>query len=112
MRQAGVLAAPGLIALHDMRLRLAEDHKRAKWLADELKKRSNWFTVSHDPRINMVFFTMHHFPVSELSFAKALADEHILINPPDEGTFRLVTHYWTDDKACRHLINVIDKLSR
>jgi threonine aldolase len=101
MRQAGILAAAGLIALREMRLRLQEDHATARWLADQLARRPDWFELVRQPEINMVFFRLTGYPVAENQLADKLAEQRILINGPDEHVFRFVTHYWVtpDDAA-------------
>jgi threonine aldolase len=55
MRQAGILAAAGLIALREMRLRLHEDHAMP---ADGRPSGAgpDWFELVRQPEINMVFF--------------------------------------------------------
>lgn len=60
MRQVGVLAAAGLLSLKEMTLRLAIDHKHAKYLAEEFAKLEG-FTVDFDRLdINMVFVKSKH----------------------------------------------------
>ena len=56
MRQAGVLAAPGLLALTVMRERLAEDHANAQWLAGQLQALPGIELDRDSVQINMVWF--------------------------------------------------------
>jgi threonine aldolase len=94
MRQAGVLAAPGLLALHDMVARLAEDHARAARLAVAVAER--WPESGLDPaavRTNIVTFT-HPSPDKLLAYL----DEHgVLAHAIAPETMRFVTHRDVDD---------------
>ncbi len=99
MRQAGILAAAGLIALDEMTGRLGQDHDNARLLAKLLAQVPG---VSLDPasvEINMVFFTakVSGDPVAFGGrVTSAMRDRGIVISPPFEGEFRFVTHYWID----------------
>ena len=98
MRQAGVLAAPGLIALRDgaggMIERLAEDHVNARRLADGIAGMSG--VVGLDParvRTNFVFFELKQ-PQLRLAFLDALGRAGTLMIPyPGGARVRAVTHY-------------------
>lgn len=89
MRQAGVLAAPGLIALDIMRLRLQEDHVNARKLAEGLAALGavvNLATV----QTNIVRFSV---PGSARDFVDELAEQGILANATGPSNVRFVTHY-------------------
>jgi threonine aldolase len=94
MRQAGVLAAAGLVALRKMTLRLAEDHEKARLLGEALA-RLGLFEVSPYPvRINMLFvrFRREHSG-KEGRFVEELARRGVWCYPPSDGWIRFVTHY-------------------
>jgi threonine aldolase len=94
MRQAGVLAAPGLVALRDMVERLPEDHRRAARLAEAVATR--WPECGLDPtavRTNIVTFA-HGEPDKLLAH---LEDRGILAHAVGPGVVRLVTHHDVDD---------------
>jgi threonine aldolase len=99
LRQAGVLAAAGLIALDEMTKRLGEDHENARELARRLAAIPG---VSLDPRsveINMVYFRLAASGDPDRlaeRLVAAMRERGILINPPDKGEYRFVTHYWID----------------
>lgn len=93
MRQAGVLAAAGLIALGPMRERLSEDHRNAGDLAARLSTLPGVRILGTGKRINMVFLTLDGLRDPE-RFVAFLKERNILVNPPEEGALRLVTHYW------------------
>ncbi len=91
MRQVGVLAAAGLVAVSEHRHRLADDHDTARRLAEGIATLDG-FALLHGPgdRTNMVF-ARRHDPADGPAFAAHLAGHGILVH----GTgpvFRFVTH--------------------
>ncbi len=101
MRQAGVLAAPGLLALRDMVGRLHEDHARAARLADAVAER--WPGCGLDPatvRTNIVAFT-HAEPDKLLAH---LEDRGVLAHAIAPSTVRFVTHHDVDDAGVTRAI--------
>ena len=111
MRQAGILAAAGLIALTDMTGRLAEDHEKARRLARLLAAVPGIGVEPGEPEINMVFFRLDGYPLNPEDLAARLAAEGILINGPDEGLFRFVTHYWVDSDDLNRVVSRMSKWS-
>ncbi|HZQ29060.1 MAG TPA: threonine aldolase family protein [Acidimicrobiales bacterium] len=107
MRQAGILAAAGLVALHTMVERLADDHARAARLAATVAER--WPEAGLDPsgvRTNIVTWS-HPEPEAVLAH---LADHGVLAGTIAPGVIRLVTHHDVDDdgvdRACRGIASV------
>lgn len=91
MRQAGVLAAAGLISLRQMVARLSEDHSNAKYMAEQLQKLPD---ISIDPatvEINMVFFAIHRPTAWISALPAAMMEVGIKINECEDGMFRFVT---------------------
>jgi threonine aldolase len=104
MRQAGVLAAAGIIALTEQSALLEEDHARARELERFLAAIPGVTLTAGD--INMVFFTFP--PAAETGRAKTIeavfARRNIKINlPGEDGVFRFVTHHWIGDDAIRRI---------
>ena len=96
MRQVGILAAAGLVALDTMVDRLAEDHRRARLLAAAVAER--WPDAGCDPAqvvTNVVLFR-HADPAKLLA---ALADRGVGGVTLGPGTVRLMTHHGIDDEA-------------
>lgn len=94
MRQAGVIAAAGLVALESMIERLAEDHVRARRLAEAVAAR--WPRCGLDPgsvTTNVVVFT-HPDPPALLDHLRAAG---VLAGTIAPGTMRLMTHRDVDD---------------
>ncbi len=103
MRQAGVLAAAGLIALKEMTRRLAEDHRNARYLAGQLGTVPGLEVDTEALDINMVFFRLPAGADGE-ALAVHLKANGVLINPPELGLCRFVTHYWIDRRAIDRVV--------
>ena len=101
MRQAGVLAAAGIVALETMVDRLEEDHRRASLLAAGLGSIAGLVLDPGSPHTNMVFLSLDEaLPlVTAHEVAHRLKEKNILVGVVGERRFRLVTHYWIDDQA-------------
>ncbi|GAB4521821.1 MAG: low-specificity L-threonine aldolase [Anaerolineales bacterium] len=100
MRQAGILAAAGLIALEKMSTRLEEDHQRAQRLARALGHLPGIVLDPGTPHTNMVYLSLDTtVPAGARQIADDLRARGILIGVVGERRFRLVTHYWIDDQA-------------
>ncbi len=92
MRQAGVMAAAGIVALESMIQRLAEDHENAKRLADGFVKLGLKVDLKA-VQTNMVYVEVtDELKMTGNQFVSRLADEGILVNP-DRPRIRFVTHY-------------------
>jgi len=101
MRQAGILAAAGIVALEEMVDRLAEDHVNAARLADGLHcipgiRVPSLPLPAEAVTTNMVYFELEESaPIRPEVFVQRLAaDYDILLEPGFSRFFRLVTHYW------------------
>ncbi len=96
MRQAGVLAAAGIVALEKMTERLAEDHRRAKRLAEGLAELG--FDVP-PVSTNIVYFALGEgMKVTPEEVVEGLAERGVLLLGREGGRFRAVTHYWIGDE--------------
>ena len=106
LRQAGFLAAAGIVALDEMAPRLAEDHDLAKYLAEQLSM-IDGITVKEDRLdINMVFCKIK-LKMNEAMFVEKLYADGIKINGTEAGEFRFVTNFWTPQEAVDKLVNSI-----
>jgi threonine aldolase len=96
MRQAGILAAAGLIALDEMTLRLAEDHAHACQLAEGLAQIPGIHVDVDRVMTNMVFFELaDDVPVSADTIAQRMQEKaNIWVGAESGRHFRAVTHYW------------------
>lgn len=106
MRQAGIVAAAGIVALQKMTGRLKEDHRRARRLAEGLRAIPGVHVAMDRLDINMVFFSIPALtsPEKGEQYITLLRNTGILANPPEQGHFRFVTHYWIGDEDIETII--------
>ncbi len=100
MRQAGVLAAAGIVALEKMAPRLGEDHARARTLAEGLSEKRGLVLDAGTPATNMVFMNLaEDVPMSADEVAEKMKAMGVLVGVSGARRFRLVTHCWIDDEG-------------
>ncbi len=101
MRQAGILAAAGIVALETMIDRLTEDHQRAKHLAQGLANIPELALDPGSPHTNMLFLNLTDAAprITAKQVAERLAEHGVRVGIAGNRRFRLVTHYWIDDQA-------------
>lgn len=106
MRQAGILAAAGLISLQEMRLRLQEDHDNAVYLAQQLATIDDIDIVPADTEINMVFCT---FRTADTALLVEYLKQHgiLAMGAFPNGTMRFVTHHGITKEHVDKVIGVI-----
>jgi threonine aldolase len=91
MRQTGIAAAAGMIALRDMRERLIEDHRNAARLAAGLSEIDGITVAPAELRTNMVFFSIPA-TVDNAAFVAAMRAQNVILR--GGPNFRAVLHYW------------------
>ncbi len=94
MRQAGVVAAAGIVALDTMVDRLADDHANARRLAALLAEAG--LVLDHRPEeveTNIVFAEIPADLMDADEFVRGLAAEGVRVNPPRNRRIRLITHH-------------------
>lgn len=92
MRQAGVIAAPALIALTKMPARLKEDHENARYMAQKLSAMEGICCDPQSVEINMVFFTIDRPQSLRDNLPQTMLQKGVKICPEDQGHFRFVTN--------------------
>jgi threonine aldolase len=108
MRQAGILAAAGLIALDKMTLRLDEDHANARLLAEGLAAMPEIEIDLSRVMTNMVFFSLREQAgMTAPELADRLKAHNIWMMARDDRSFRAVTHYWIRQE---HITQVLDAI--
>ncbi len=111
MRQVGILAAAGLVALEEMVARMEEDHQKARELARGLEELGVFEVTPRPVQINMLYarFRSPRFAGREARFVEALREEGILTYPPfTDGSIRFVTHH---DVSAEDLRAVLARLA-
>ena len=109
MRQAGILAAAGLIALEDMPSRLHEDHSNARLLAESLRGVEGITLAPGDLETNILFFTVQG---SAAELVTAMKHQGILASAIGAHSIRLVTHRDVSTEQCRRAAEVIAEVMR
>lgn len=98
MRQAGVLAAAGIFSLEKMTRRLADDHVRARHLAEGLSEIPHIILDAGSPATNMIFFNLaDSVKLTNGQIEENMKDRGVLVHGSGPRRFRVVTHYWVDD---------------
>ncbi|ASY73927.1 GntG family PLP-dependent aldolase [Sinorhizobium fredii] len=107
LRQAGLIASAGIVALQTMVDRLIEDHRRAQLLAEKIRDISG-IRVEH-PVIdtNMVFFRLERDGMSVADFLAALLQRGVRMGTLREGVVRAVLHYLVSDDDVDESANAI-----
>ena len=93
MRQAGIIAAAGIVALETMVDRLQEDHTNARLLADGIADLSGIVLDPETIKTNIIYFDMDDTAVESANFLTVLAAKGIQFFDTGPRRFRMVTHY-------------------
>jgi len=106
MRQAGILAAAGIVALELIAPRMGEDHARAKRLAEGLAEIPG---VEVAPvRTNILYFGLaEHVSMVPDEVVAGLAERGVQVLGRVGGRFRAVTHYWISDEDIERAIGAM-----
>ena len=109
MRQAGILAAAGIIALEKMTGRLAEDHANARYLAEQISQWTRAEIELDGVQTNIVMFHLADGG-DATAFLAALKQQGVLAGTVGPHSVRLVTHHDVDLKACEKAAAVLNGL--
>ncbi len=107
MRQAGILAAAGLVALDETPAKLGADHSNARFLAEGLARIPG---IQADPGkavTNIVIFNVSGTGFTSAEISARLKQSGILINGINERLMRAVTHYDVDRAACAQALEAL-----
>lgn len=104
LRQAGFLAAAGIVALKDMSKRLNEDHDNAILLAKELDKFEEIDVDFDNLKINMIFFKFNKATIDSKELVNYFYENNIKINPIENGNMRFVTHYFVTKEDINKIV--------
>lgn len=110
MRQAGVLAAAGIVALEEMVDRLAEDHANARELGRGLAAIEGVRLDKRSPNTNMVYIELDPaLDISAEGCYRILKSEGVLVGITGPRHFRLVCHYWTKSEDIPVIVSAFEK---
>lgn len=112
MRQVGILAAAGIIALEKMTLRLQEDHENAKYMAERLAEIPGVEVIKERLDIDMVFFKMDEEVISEKTLIEKFYEKNIKINGIEGGEYRFVAHIGVSKEDIDYVISCMKELAK
>jgi threonine aldolase len=92
MRQAGIVAAPAIIALEEMTKRLGEDHLHARRFAEGIAAFPGIAVDAARVQTNIVFFRITDARFTLETFIRALAEQGLRVGELGHGRLRAVTH--------------------
>jgi threonine aldolase len=108
MRQTGILAAAGQIALENMTKRMGEDRKNAMYLYEKLKELPKIELMPiEQTHINMIFFK---YDGDSVKLVDDLFRSGIVASPDENGLMRFVTHYWITKERIDFVISEMRKV--
>ena len=93
MRQAGIIAAAGIVALEEMVERLAEDHINAKNLAEGISQIDGLSIEPEKVKTNIIYFDLTDSSMTDEQFLRGLEKKGIRLLGLGPAHFRMVTHY-------------------
>lgn len=111
MRQTGILAAAGLIALEEMPLRLQEDHDNAKALAQGLAEIPGIQIDANAVQTNIIRLDISGIGMNGNELALKLKDKGILMNGSKDGKIRWVTHVYVTKEDVKKVLKVINEIA-
>jgi threonine aldolase len=110
MRQAGVLAAAGLIALEESPGGLATDHDNARYLATRLSQMSPIKLNASDVRTNILIFDISGLGFPTAEFSRSLKEQGVLANGINATHMRMLTHCEVSRQDCERVASVVEEL--
>jgi threonine aldolase len=106
LRQVGVLAAAGLVALEKMVGRLGDDHENARLLANKLAEIDGISIDPHKVSTNILFFTVTRPGMTAYQLSSRLKERGVLANAVDESRIRMLTHHDVSKEDCLTAANI------
>ena len=111
MRQAGVLAAAGLIALEESPSRLKQDHENAKFLAQKIAELPGIQIEPDAVRTNIVIFDISGLGASTGELSRELKARGILANGVGGTRMRMVTHQDVSREDCQQALEILAQVT-
>lgn len=108
MRQVGIIAAAGIVAINKMIDRLEEDHKRAKQLVEKIADIKEIEVHPEEVETNMIMVKLNNMDSD--TFLGSLSEQNVLALPLDSHTIRIVTHKDIDDNDVERAAIAIRKI--
>ena len=107
MRQAGFLAAAGLVALRDMTGRVGEDHENAKYLGSLLNEIDGIHVFAERLQIDMVFFTADWDADKAARYPDWMLEHGVKVTGCMDGEYRMVCHHDISRADCESTARLV-----
>ncbi len=111
MRQAGVIAAAGIVAIEMMTDRLEEDHRHARLLGEGLASIPGIHVALETVQTNMVYFDVEGLGLDSSSFAEALEGYHVKASLRPPTGIRMVTHRHISRENISYVLDVVGEIA-
>jgi threonine aldolase len=111
MRQAGIIAASGIVALEKMIDRLEEDHRNAKLLAEGIARIEGIAVDMERVQTNMVLFDISGLGVEDELFLSMLKENGVLALTNAQNKVRMVAHRGIEKEHIEKAINAIENVA-
>ena len=111
MRQAGVLAAAGLVALEDSPSQLFVDHENAQLLAQRIAAVPGVYLVPSGVKTNIVIFDISALKIPAPEFSAELKTRGVIANAINSTQIRMLTHYDVSQEDCERAASVVAEVA-
>lgn len=112
MRQAGIIAAPGIIALEKMIDRLEEDHRNARLLAEGITKIDGLYVDLRRVQTNIVLIDVSGLGVNSETFIAKLRERGLLASNHSKTIVRIVTHRGIEKEHIERALTIIEEVAK
>ncbi|KAB3535213.1 threonine aldolase [Alkaliphilus pronyensis] len=110
MRQAGIMAAAGVVALENMVSRLDEDHKRAKTLAHRLVKIHEGILEITEVQTNIVSLNLGFLSIDGKTIQEEFLKQGIKVKKIGDKSYRMIIHYQIKDEDIDYIADVTEEI--
>jgi threonine aldolase len=112
MRQAGVIAAAGIVAIETMTDRLEEDHDNARCLGEGLASIPGIHVALETVQTNMVYFDVESLGFDSFSFVQELEKRLVKASLRPPTGIRMVTHRHISRENISHVLGVVEEIAK
>ena len=112
MRQTGIIAAAGMVALEEMLDRLKEDHANARSLAEGIARIPGLSTDTDGVQTNIIYFDLANHRLTADEFIKRTSLKGLKFLPTGPSRFRMVTHYGIEPEDIAEALAVLSAVMK
>src|SRR4030042_3653485 len=110
MRQVGIIAAAGIVAMDNMIERLSEDHANARYLAEGIAEFKKISIELERVKTNIIYFNLVDAKIDTQLFLDAFDDQGVKIGKTGPHSFRMVTHYGINREHIEQVAKVFNAI--